>query len=437
MWTLIAIVVRIATAMNLHREPSKYCTYYSAFQRELRRRLWWRIRYLDVFSSIDRGSELLISAESYSVELPTFTNDDTFDENSTEIPELENCETDMSFVNVCFDACVVIESLLKPEVQPSGETWEKRHQLALDFSKRVDEKYLQYYNKGTPFHGFCIAVCESMKASMVLRAVRPMQRHVSSTPPRVDSPYVLRIAMDNLRASERIYATKAADRWKWQVWVQWHALAVALAGLCSIRNTPLAEEAWYYVERQYERSAQYVADSKSGMLWRPVERLFKKATAFRDAAPSQAPKFTPDLQQEPSLDPMSSATQNSLGFNPFSGANNYQPFPSTNFTPTTFPAPSTTTALDPSAPANNLPMGSMSLDSMGIPAQTFSPSQQQQGFSNGNIDLAVDPSWIDWEQIMNDYADTGDLMAGVQTWPYEGDQNANAANGNGNLMPFF
>ena len=68
MWTLLAMVVRIATAMNLHREPSKHCTYYSPFQRELRRRLWWRIRYIDVFSSIDRGSELLIGAESYTVQ---------------------------------------------------------------------------------------------------------------------------------------------------------------------------------------------------------------------------------------------------------------------------------------------------------------------------------------------------------------------------------
>ena len=402
------MVVRIATAMNLHREPSKYCTYYSPFQRELRRRLWWRIRYLDVFSSIDRGSELLISTESYSVQIPTLTNDDLFDENSTVIPALEGMDTDLSFTNICYDACVAIETLLKPEARPSGETWEKRHQLALDFAARVDEKYMQYFNNGTAFDNFRIAVCDSMKASMILRAVRPMQRYVSSTPPRVDSPYVLRIAMENLRGSNRIYNTESAERWRWQIWVQWHALAVALAGLCSIRNTPLAEETWYYVERQYEQSAKYVADTKNGMLWRPVEKLYKKAVAFRDAAPGQIPKFSPQGLQSTATDSVASqpsfdapiTTNSSEAFQPFGPA----------FIPA-YPG-----TMDMSAPSN-LPMGSMSLDSsMGT----------TQDFSNGlgNLDsFASDPSWVDWSQIMNDYADNGDSMSGVQAWPMLNSQN--------------
>lgn len=397
------MVVRIATAMNLHREPSKHCTYYSPFQRELRRRLWWRIRYIDVFSSIDRGSELLISSESYSVQIPTLTNDDLFDENSTEIPVIEGRKTDLSFVNLCFDACYTIETLLKSEARPSGETWEKRHQLALQFSARVDEKYMQFFNKGTAFDNFCHAVCESMKASMILRAVRPMQRYVSSTPPRVDSPYVLRIAMENLRGSDRIYNTESAGRWRWQIWVQWHALAVALAGLCSIRNTPLAEETWYYVERQYSQSEKFVADTKNGMLWRPVEKLYKKAVAFRDAAPGQIPKFTPETQQLTTND--SAPSQQS-----FSAPVAASPRPTFQpFGPQFIPEyPSTT--MDMAAPSN-LPMGSMSLS----PSTGTVPD-----FSNGLGDLdqfATDPSWVDWSQIMNDYADNGDMMSGIQSWP--------------------
>jgi hypothetical protein len=56
-------------------------------------------------------------------------------------------------------------------------------------------------------------------------------------------------------------------------------------------------------------------------------------------------------------------------------------------------------------------MGSMSL----------SPSiGAAHDFSNGLGDLdqlAADPSWVDWSQIMNDYADNGDLMSGIQSWP--------------------
>lgn len=329
-----------------------------------------------------------------------------FDENSASIPVVEGRATDLSFVNLCFDACYTIETLLKSEARPSGETWEKRHQLALEFSARVDERYMQYFNKGTAFDNFCHAVCESMKASMILRAVRPMQRYVSSTPPRVDSPYVLRIAMENLRGSDRIYNTESAGRWRWQIWVQWHALAVALAGLCSIRNTPLAEETWYYVERQYSQSEKYVADTKNGMLWRPVEKLYKKAVAFRDAVPRQVPAFAPKAQQSPRMD----AAPSQPAFNvptTTTPSTKFQPFG-----PQFMPSPSSypTTTMDMSAPSS-LPMGSMSL----------SPSMETvPDFSNGLGDLdqfATDPSWVDWSQIMNDYADNGDLMSGIQSWP--------------------
>ena len=36
----------------------------------------------------------------------------------------------------------------------------------------------------------------------------------------------------------------------------------------------------------------------------------------------------------------------------------------------------------------------------------------------GDLDqFANDPSWVDWSQIMNDYADNGDSMTGIQSWP--------------------
>ena len=74
------------------------------------------------------------------------------------------------------------------------------------------------------------------------------------------------------------------------VWVQWHALAVALAGLCSVRDTPLAKTAWVYVEKAYDRHSKQVADSRNGKLWRPVEKLYRKASAFRDGISESAIK---------------------------------------------------------------------------------------------------------------------------------------------------
>ena len=139
-----------------------------------------------------------------------------------------------------------------------------------------------------------------MLTTMKLRAVRPMQRHVSSTPPRVDSEFVLTLATDCLRASEAVLTDPETQQYRWLVWVQWHALAIALAGLCSVRDTELANESWNQVEQAYARAAVNIADARSGMLWRPIEKLHKKASAFKEHVdtPSSGSDFSPPQQHQ-------------------------------------------------------------------------------------------------------------------------------------------
>lgn len=50
---------------------------------------------------------------------------------------------------------------------------------------------------------------------------------------------------------------------------------------------PLVEQAWQFVEVTYNRFVDIVADSRRGMLWRPVEKLYKKAKANRAARLAQ------------------------------------------------------------------------------------------------------------------------------------------------------
>ena len=278
-WTMAGLAVRIARAMGLHIEsPGR-----TPFETEMRRRLWNQICFLDVLVAIDRGTEVMISAGTFDTPLPSNINDAEFDESSSVIKPHESGLTDMSFALLAYEATNVIQRLNTPEISSSSDTSQQRLELAQRFGRQVKEKYLQYCDMSIPFHRFISAVGKSMSASMILRAVRPMQRHTSSVPPRVDSPYVLQIAVDSLRESERMYEDLEAERWRLVIWVQWHTLAVALAGLCSIRGTELAEIAWVYVERAYSRNPGYIADTRNGMLWRPIEKLYKKASEFRDA----------------------------------------------------------------------------------------------------------------------------------------------------------
>ena len=284
MWTLTAVAVRIARAIGLHHESVTR----TPFQYELRRRAWHQIRFLDLYAALDRGSELLISFGSYDTPYPKNTNDGEFDESSTTIPDHDTGLTDMSYSRMAYDATYHTHRLTIPESKPSGETWQQRVELAQKFEDMAQDRYVKYVDTTIPFQRQLKAVALAMSSSMMLRAVRPMQKHVSSVPPRVDSPYVLQIAMNCLKASEEMQHDPETTQWRWMVWVHWHALGVALAGLCSIRDTDLANEAWIYVEQSYARGSRHVADARNGMLWRPIEKLYKAASSFRDHGQTNA-----------------------------------------------------------------------------------------------------------------------------------------------------
>lgn len=365
---MTALVVRIARAMGLdHESPGR-----TPFEQELRRRLWHQIRFLDVFTALDRGTVVMIQTQCFDTLLPQNVNDSEFDEFSTSIPCHASGVTDMSFPLLAYEATSITQRLNTPESSPNGDTWQMRLDIAHAFGKRVQDKFLQYCDTSIPFHRLIFSVGKSMSASMILRAVRPMQRHVSSVPPRIDSPYVLQIAVDALRGNETIYEDPDAERWRWLVWVQWHPLAVALAGLCSIRETELASKAWACVDKAYDRHSRHVADTRNGMLWRPIEKLYKKASAFRDAGrrvsqPMPGPQIAADMPS------------------------------------TTLPSAYQQPPQQPQMNHHGMPMGSMPLDPILSGPMDF--ENNLGDFSGVTPYQPGDMSWLDWERIVDDLSD--------------------------------
>ena len=94
---------------------------------------------------------------------------------------------------------------------------------------------------------------------------------------------VLRSAVENLEYSHLLQTEPAAAQWRWyfNTRVQWHALAATLAELCVQDKGPLVERAWKVVEVVFEDWADHIADSRKGMLWRPIKKLMSKAQAKR------------------------------------------------------------------------------------------------------------------------------------------------------------
>lgn len=371
---MTGLVVRIAHGMGLHREVSGD----SPYMKEIKRRLWHQIRVLDAFSAVDRGTELLVQVSSSDTPLPSNVNDSEFDEATTSITNREEGLSDMTFNLMAHSATTLTMKLLTPEESGAkGQTWQQRLDSSLNLGKQLREKYLQHCDLSLPFHRFLYTVGNSMAASSVLRAVRPMQKHVSSVPPRVDSPFVLQLAVNSLRESEATHQDPETEGWRWIFWVQWHALAVALAGLCSIRDNELANTAWQYVDKAYERHGRHVADSRSGMLWKPIEKLYKKATAFRDGATTTT-----------TTSPRHSMSISALTI------------PQDNMENLSIDLPPATASNYPVSSAQaQLPVGAMPLSGVMNAPMDVSWSEGYSGMSPLQMG---DMSWMDWERIMED-----------------------------------
>ncbi|TKA72512.1 hypothetical protein B0A55_07030 [Friedmanniomyces simplex] len=418
-WTMTALVIRIARAMGLHsKAPAR-----TPFETELRRRLWHQIRFLDVFAAMDRATETLVTHGSFDTPMPSNVNDSEFDEDSTVIPSHETGITDMGFALVAYEAVRATQRLTTPESGPTGETWQQRLDYAHTFNKHLQDKYLQYCDTSKPFQRLILLIGKSMSGGMIIRAVRPIHRHVSSVPPRIDSPYVLQLATEALSENEKIYLDPEFGRWRWLMWVQWHPLSVALAGLCSIRGTELADKAWGVVERNYERQLRSVADTRHGMLWRPIEKLYKKANAFRNDGRRESADMLGQrmlalrqqlrLQQEEEQQQQQRQQQSQLPPQQQQQQEQQQPQqPPLDWLVNPLP-PLTYATGGPHHRQPHMPMGSIPLDPMmsgpidfdleGVPDTDVEPPALPQG----------DMGWLDWEHIMDDLSHPMNLDLGM------------------------
>jgi hypothetical protein len=210
----------------------------------------------------------------------------------------------MTAARVAQEGSKLLLRLALPEDAMNSETWQKRLESAYNFQRGIQTQYLQFCDPNSPRDLVILGIGYASSHSIILRAVRPIHCNPASVPPRIDSPWILQLAVNILRHSDRF--RDGGDR-RLMPWVPWHALAVALAGLCSIRGTDLANEAWKLIDRAMAFNVTVVADSRNGLLWKPLERLWKKAAAFRDqdcsippsdSIPPQDPSATL-LQQQP------------------------------------------------------------------------------------------------------------------------------------------
>jgi len=284
---MLGMAIRIAHALGLHLDDSTMSL--QPFQKEIRRRVWQQICILDVQTAIDRGSDCMIAEDSFSTPLPLNINDVDLTWNKEGFIAERVGFTEMTFGLMCQDAVSLVRRLnyvarANTGLEPidTEQEWEKRQGWVLAYKQRCEDNYLLYCDMKNPFHLMTKAIANAIIRGSLLLAIRPIQRHPNMKYPQFEG--ILQLSTEALEAHQEHYDAPWLAPWLWYTWVPWYQLAVTIAELCIQNKGSLVERAWTAVNIAFDRYSKLIADSNTGMLWRPLEKLMNVARINRSKA---------------------------------------------------------------------------------------------------------------------------------------------------------
>lgn len=266
----------------------------------MRRRLWWTMVVLDMRAVEDRGTEAIVRLDSFNTRLPTNISDADFGPESCAIAEREG-PTDVTFY-LCMAMSTqfhmrMMELLGGGRPGVAATSFPQAEAEIIANVRRLESRFID----GADLTHIPSAIASRTMRLIILKVwlgiqypVRVLPTHAGRAAeavavagrPRVSHEDMLRTAIAVMELAEFNGSGPAAERCRWwyETYIQWHPLAVALAELCNQTEGELVARAWRVIDRVFGWWSLRVADSRRGLLWRPIRKLLKKARTARTAA---------------------------------------------------------------------------------------------------------------------------------------------------------
>lgn len=386
----------------------------------------------------------MINELSFNTRKPLNINDEDLDpENPNPLSEKSGC-TDMTFCLLCHETSTISRcfNTLPPSVDdynsPSNElSIEKKISIVTKLQDHLRKKYLVHCDPGNAIALVLIRLTRMIISRMWLAIYHPFQpERRPYVYPALTRDMLLSTSVEILETAHFLEHEPSTAHWRWyfKSWTQWHALAVVLAELCVKNQGPLVARAWNIIDIVFEPWASTIADSRHGMLWRPIRKLMTKAKANRQGILSMDdvgstpnttnsdivfPQLQPSYSDFPAPDLMSisqemnsnteAILQDMMIHHQISRNQDILP----GFTPTVMPAPtSQQTILDFITQQ---------------PTPDFTPQQTLPTFTP-SIRATEDAgtiNWAEWDEFMQDFE--------IETGPGQSDKSHQDAKPFGNL----
>ncbi|KAH8800650.1 fungal-specific transcription factor domain-containing protein [Xylogone sp. PMI_703] len=239
-WPLTGVALRIAQAMELHRDGNSFPL--SPFQTEMRRRLWWQIYELDNRASQDQGLVPSIAESSSDTRIPLNINDaDLAIDTLMNPPESLGC-TDLTFsIIVCrlsSSSRVIRDSSQHSQSSILNTRVPENIAIIRRCEQIVRQQHLNNCDNSSPLCWLQVLVTKVMVAKMWLDIYHPLHSPGTNTTPlsRETERCLFITCVEMMENTILVENEPRLRKWAWlfRSYIQWKAIFFVLVQLCTL-----------------------------------------------------------------------------------------------------------------------------------------------------------------------------------------------------------
>ncbi|KAF9777777.1 hypothetical protein IL306_004322 [Fusarium sp. DS 682] len=297
-WMMTGLMIRMAHAVGLHRDGSRF-QHLSPFEVEQRRRLWWMIITVDIRASEDQGTEFSITQDSFDTRMPLNVNNSDLEPDTKETPPERKGVSDMSFALTMCELAQVSRKLMASSIHSGGPTLDEQTRLLNGLRERLESGYLFCSVDPDDIANWVGIVCARLVLSKLTLLVY-LPSLFASPNERFSDDIRDKLLVAAIEVAEHNHAlnteTKARQwRWIYQTYTHWYAIVWLLIEISRRQWLPTVERAWVALHSIWLIPSQHNM-TKNARMWIPLRKLMAKARSHREEQLAQIRNDTTTIE---------------------------------------------------------------------------------------------------------------------------------------------
>ncbi|KAM0497066.1 hypothetical protein ACHAP8_006958 [Fusarium lateritium] len=284
-WMMTGLMIRMAHAIGLHRDGSRFA-HLSPYEVEQRRRIWWMVIVIDIRASEDQGTEFTINKDSFDTKMPLNINDSDLSPDTRHVPVEREGATDMSLAIAMCELAHVSMQLMPSSLQSSGPNLDEQAQLLDQYRKKLENGYFRYSIEPDDIINWVGIVVTRLVLSKLTLLVH-LPSLFSSPSDHFSDEVRDRLLIAAIEIAEHNHSLNAEARcrqWRWiyQTYTHWYAIVWLLIEISRRQWSSTVERAWVALHSEW-LIPPHNNMAKNVRVWIPLRKLMAKARSHRDA----------------------------------------------------------------------------------------------------------------------------------------------------------